>query len=685
MTDPSISNLELSTPDIMRENVERLAELFPSVATEVADAEGNPQKAIDFDALRDLLGDVAEGQRERYQFTWPGKTEAKLEARKPCDKTLRPHPEKSVDWDATQNVYIEGDNLDALKVMRETYAGKVKLIYIDPPYNTGHDFIYDDDFAQTHEEYAAQSGEYDEEGGRLVANSEGNGRFHSDWCSMMYPRLLLARDLLSSDGAIFVSIDDNESANLRKICDEVFGAVCFVGDISWQRTYSIRNDSKGVPREVEHLLCYSKSADWQPYQLPRTADMNSKYSNPDGDKSDWRTDNAFAPNAATHQGMVYAIQHPFTGEFLYPANGSCWRYQQDQMLEIMNGWCPYKLVDIHDEARRAEVCGIDPSQVRPNVKAILLSETLERSKLSARAVYEKGPWPRFFFTKNGIGSIARKTYLSDVGGRLATNFWPFSETGHTDEAKKELQKLFDGSAPFDTPKPVRLMDRILTIASNPDSLVFDFFSGSASMAEAVVHKNAEDGGTRRFVLVQIPEKASGEYATLCDIGEERIRRAGKKIAEEVDVSNRQLKIGEDPKPVPDIGFRVFSIDSSNFLDTYIEPGEQTQASLLSLVDNLKEDRTPEDLLFQVLPAFRIPYSAHVEKMDIASAACFNVNDGQLIACFDTEVSTAVIEKIAQLKPIYAVFRDASFASDSDAANFEELFKTYSPDTVRRVI
>ena len=246
--------------------------------------------------------------------------------------------------------------------------------------------------------------------------------------------------------------------------------------------------------------------------------------------------------------MVYAIQHPFTGEFLYPANGSCWRYQQDQMLEIMNGWCPYKLVDIHDEARRAEVCGIDPSQVRPNVKAILLSETLERSKLSARAVYEKGPWPRFFFTKNGIGSIARKTYLSDVGGRLATNFWPFSETGHTDEAKKELQKLFDGSAPFDTPKPVRLMDRILTSASNPESLVFDFFSGSASMAEAVVHKNAEDGGTRRFILAQIPEKANGEYATLCDIGEERIRRAGKKIVEEVEAANAQLKLGEDPKP-----------------------------------------------------------------------------------------------------------------------------------------
>lgn len=281
--------------------------------------------------------------------------------------------------------------------------------------------------------------------------------------------------------------------------------------------------------------------------------------------------------------------------------------------------------------------------------------------------------------------MRRKKYLDETAGRVPSNLWPFSEVGHTGEASKRLAALFDGSAPFDTPKPVRLMDRILTIASNPDSLVFDFFSGSASMAEAVIRKNAEDGGTRSFVLVQIPEKASGEYTTLCDIGEERIRRAGKKIAEEVDASNRQLKLGEDPKPVPDIGFRVFSIDSSNFLDTYSEPGEQTQVSLLSLVDNLKEDRTPEDLLFQVLPAFRIPYSARVEKMDVAGATCFNVNDGQLIACFDMPVSTDAIEKIAQMKPIYAVFRDASFVSDSDAANFEELFKTYSPDTVRRVI
>jgi len=351
---------------------------------------------------------------------------------------------------------IEADNYHALQLLEYLYAGKVDCIYIDPPYNTGHDFIYDDDFAQTHEEYDSQSGEYDGEGGRLVANPDSNGRFHSDWCSMMYPRLLLARDFLSDDGVIFISIDDNEQVNLRRICDEIFG---------------------------------------------------------------------------------------------------------------------------------------------------------------------------------------------------------------------ESSMVTDGSA-----------------------IICDFFSGSATTAHAVIQQNLEDGGYRKFLLVQLPESCSNDasaqkngFSTICDIGEERIRRAGKKIVEEVEVANAQLKLGEDPKPVPDIGFRVFSIDSSNFLDTYSEPGEQTQASLLSLVDNLKEDRTPEDLLFQVLPAFRIPYSAHVEKMDIASAACFNVNDGQLIACFDTEVSTAAIEKIAQLKPIYAVFRDASFASDSDAANFEELFKTYSPDTVRRVI
>ena len=680
-----VERIKPGTPDGTEENVERLAELFPEVVTEVEDAEGNLERVVDFDALRDLLGDVAEGQRERYQFTWPGKAAAKAEARKPIWKTMRPEPERSVDWDATKNLYIEGDNLDALKLLKETYAGQVKLIYIDPPYNTGHDFVYDDDYRQTHEEYDAESGDFDEDGGRLVANPDSNGRFHSDWCSMIYPRLVLARDMLSADGAIFISIDDNESANLRKICDEVFGAGCFVGDIAWQRTYSIRNDSKGIPTEVEHVLCYSKQVEWQPRHLPRTEAMNSKYSNPDRDKCAWRTDNAFAPGASTHQGMVYAIQHPFTGEYLYPANGSCWRYQQDVMLSYMNGWCPYELKNLHDDVKRAEVCKVDVQGVKKDVMAIVLSKGLKESRAIAADVLNKGPWPRLFFTKNGMGGIARKTYLDDVGGRLPTNFWPFSEVGHTDEAKKELQKLFDGSAPFDTPKPVRLIDRILTIASDGDSLVLDFFSGSATTAEAVIRKNAEDGGERRFVLVQLCEEVSGGWGNLCNVGEERIRRAGKKIAAEVEESNRQLKLGEEPKPVPDIGFRVLRIDSSNMEDTYRTPGETDQMDLLSLADNMKLDRTPEDLLFEVLPKFRIPYSARIERRELGGRECFLVDGNRLVACFDTEVGTETIEEMARLEPDYAVMRDASMRDDATQANFEELFKTYSPDTVRRVI
>lgn len=680
-----MDKIELGTADGATENIERLAALFPQVITEVEDAQGKLEHAVDFDALRDLLGDVAEDARERYQFTWPGKREAKAEARRPIYKTMIPELGKSKDWDTTENLYIEGDNLDALKLLKETYAGKVKLIYIDPPYNTGHDFVYDDDFAKTRGEYDAESGDFDEQGGRLVQNLEGNGRFHSDWCSMMYPRLLLARDLLAADGAIFISIDDNESANLRKICDEVFGAACFVGDIAWQRTYSIRNDSKGIPTETEHLLSYAKQPGWQPGKLPRTAEMNAKYANPDGDKCAWRTDNAYAPGAGTHQGMVYAIQHPFTGELLYPTNGSCWRYQQDVMLEYMNGWCPYELKDIDDADRRASICGTDTSQVKPGVKAIILALPLNEAQTAAQNVLDNGPWPRFFFTKNGMGGIARKTYIDDVGGKLPTNFWPFSECGHTDEAKKELQKLFDGSAPFDTPKPVRLMKRILDIASSENCAVLDFFSGSASMAQAVMEKNAEDGGTRRFILVQIPEKTSGQFSTLTEIGEERIRRAGEKIRDEIDEANKQLELGADPRPYPDLGFRVLRIDSSNMKDSYLTPDETQQQSLFDYADNVKEGRTDFDLLFEVLPKFRIPYSSKIEERILGGKKAFFVDGDRLAACFDANVGVETIEEMAKAKPWIAVMRDASMADDATQANFEELFRTYSPDTIARVI
>ena len=634
-----MEKIQRVTSDITQENIERLTELFPQVATEVKDENGVVRPSVDFDALRELLGDVAEGQRERYQFTWPGKSDAKLEARKPCNKTLRPHPEKSVDWDTTQNVYIEGDNLDALKVMRETYAGKVKLIYIDPPYNTGHDFIYDDDFSQTHEEYDAQSGDYDEEGGRLVANLESNGRFHSDWCSMMYPRVLLARDLLSEDGVIFISIDDNEQVNLRKICDEVFGTSNFIAQLIWERAFSPKNDAKFISNSHDYTLMYTKQVGkFTIGRLPRTTEANARYKNLDNDpRGPWMSsDMTVKPyNSATD----YPITTP-SGRVVEPPAGRCWRLSKNAFFERL-----------HDN--------------------------------------------RIWFGPAGDGVPRIKRFLTDLkfDGLTPQSILFYKEVGHSQEGAKEVVSLFDGKGYFDGPKPTRLLNRIMTLANlEEDAIVVDFFSGSGSTAHALAKFNIEQSKSCHFVLVQLPEETDRAreaykdgYKTICDLGEERIRRVGKKIIEEVEASNKQLKIGEEPKPIPDIGFRVFSIDSSNFRDTYSEPGEQAQADLFSLVDNLKEDRTPEDLLFQVLPAFRIPYSARVEKMDISGSACFNVNDGQLIACFDTPVSTETIEKIAQMKPLYAVFRDASFASDSDAANFEELFKTYSPDTVRRVI
>jgi adenine-specific DNA-methyltransferase len=676
-----MEKIERRTPDLTDELVDRLAELMPDIVTEDLDAEGNVVRSIDFDTLREnLTGSVVDGRRERYQFTWPGKAKARLEARTPTAKTMRPCPEKSVDWDTTQNLYVEGDNLEALKIMRETYAGKVKLIYIDPPYNTGHDFIYDDDFGQSGAEYAASSGDYDAEGGRLVPNPESNGRFHSDWCSMMYPRLLLARDLLSPDGAIFISIDDGEAANLQKVCEEVFGAQCFVGNISWQRTYSPRNDSLGIPVEVEHLMVYSKAPGWNPNRLPRTEDMDGRYDVPDGDPVPWSSGDAAAPGAATHHGMVYAIQHPITGKLLYPSNGRCWTFGQPQMLEIMNEWAPYKLETIDDVERRSEICGCRPEEMERDVKAILLVNPTEETFAEATAVYERGNWPRLYFTSKGRGGIRCKRYLNAVEGKLPTNLWPYSEVGHSDEAKKGLKKLFGGTAPFDTPKPIRLMDRILTIASDKDCIILDFFSGSASMGEAVMRKNAEDGGKRRFILVQLPEEAPGGFETLCDVGEERLRRV------RTDMSSSdggQLSLGHSA--VPDLGFRVLRVGDSVLRDVHADPASTGQATLLDLIDNMEEGATPLDLLFQVLPKFRIPYSCAIEEREVDGRTVLDVNGGQLLACFDEDVSTATIEAIAKARPLYAVFRDASFSDDSAVANLEELFKTFSPDTIRRVI
>ena len=413
--------------------------------------------------------------------------------------------------------------------------------------------------------------------------------------------------------------------------------------------------------------------------------MNAGYGSPDGDSMLWSSGDPAAAGGASHQGMVYGIQHPLTGEIFYPPMGSHWRVGQPGLLDILCQWAPYELKDLHDEEERARVCGISPSDVRPGVKAIVLSVPTEEAAKMAHRRYEEGSWPLMYFTGGGTGGMRRKRYLDESQGRVCDNLWPYSEVGHTDEAKKQLKALFDGSAPFDTPKPIRLMRRILDIASSEDCVVLDFFSGSASMAQAVMEKNAEDGGNRRFVLVQIPEETSGQFSTLTEVGEERIRRAGAKITAEIDKENEQLELGAEPKPYPDLGFRVLRIDSSNFKDTYLTPGQTEQANLFDYVDNVKEGRTDLDLLFEVLPKLGIPYSAKIEERTLAGKKVFFVDDDKLAACFDTNVGADTIEEMAKAKPWYAVIRDSSMADDATHANYEELFRTYGPDTIPQVI
>ena len=377
------------------------------------------------------------------------------------------------------NFLLEGDNLHSLRLLEKTHKGRIDVIYIDPPYNTGNkDFVYDDVFVDKTDLFS-----------------------RSKWLSFMAIRLRLARNLLSDNGAIFISIDDNEEAPLRMLCDEIFGESCFVANISWQRTYSIRNDSKGIPLEVEHILVFGKKENWQPGKLPRTEKMDAAYKNPDGDRCAWMSGSPIASDAKTHQCMVYAIQHPFTGELLYPTVTAHWRYSQEQMLEYMSGWCEYELKDLNDATKRAEICGVSPDEVRTGIKGIVLKKSIEESRKVAQIVYDNGPWPRFYFTNGGKGGVRRKVYADSVGGRISTNYWMYDEVGHTDEAKKELKAVFDGAIPFDTPKPIRLLERIISIASNDNSTILDFFAGSGSTAHAIMKYNSEhDGSNRRFIL-----------------------------------------------------------------------------------------------------------------------------------------------------------------------------------------
>ena len=435
----------------------------------------------------------------------------------------------------SENMIIHGDNLEALKALLPQYEGKVKCIYIDPPYNTGNEgWCYNDNVSDPYIQKWL---------GEVVGKEGEDLTRHDKWLCMMYPRLMLLQKLLADDGVIFISIDDNELYNLKSICDEIFGASCYVSDIAWQRTYSTRNDYKGIVNEVEHILVYSKVPEWNPNKLPRTEEMNARYSNPDNDVCAWKSTDAFAPGASTHQGMVYAIQNPFTGVLLYPSNGRHWSLGQDQMFEIMSQWGEYELREIDDVQKRASICGVSEEQVKSSVKAIMLSDNLENAAQKASAIYNRGQWPLFYFGQDGKGGIRRKTYLNTVGGRIPTNFWPFSETGHTDEAKKEMLAIFDGKATFDTPKPHRLIEFVLKVAGTQDALILDSFAGSGTTAHAVLNMNKADGGHRKFILVEM-----GDYADT--ITAERVKRVimgygeGKNAVEGTGGSFSYYELGE---------------------------------------------------------------------------------------------------------------------------------------------
>lgn len=629
-----MDKIELGTPEGTAENIDKIAELFPQVVTEVENADGKLARAVDFDVLRDLLGDVAEGQRERYQFTWPSKREAKAEARRPIYKTMIPEPGKSKNWDTTENLYIEGDNLDALKILKETYAGKVKLIYIDPPYNTGHDFIYDDDFAKTRGEYDAESGDFDEEGGRLVANTEGNGRFHSDWCSMIYPRLLLARDLLTSDGSILLSIDANEVKNLRAICDEIFGAQCFKNCIAVRR--GIKNvqaqfdDIAALSQGHEYILLYSRNATNRFHKLSLAHD---------GKPGKWDT----FWRGTDRPSMRYELfgETPHSGQ---------WRWEKGRAYTAVSNYNTF-------------------------LKDAAGSMSLDEYYLdNLAATNEK----MNFVRKNEDGTV--QYYVPPSTGKLLSDNWmDLTLSGNETDA-------------FDTEKSVAIIQRIVEWLAPPNSIVLDFFSGSGTTAHAVIEANKNDNGQRRFIMVQLPENCGDNpsaikhgYKTLCDLGEDRINRAGAKIAADIDKGNEQLELGAEPKLYPDLGFRVLRIDSSNFKDFYLTPGEISQESLFDFADNVKEGRSDLDLLFEVLPKLGIPYSAKIEERVLADKKVFFVDGDKLAACFDANVGSDTIEEMAKAKPWYAVIRDSSMADDATHANYEELFRTYSPDTVPQVI
>lgn len=651
-------------------NLEALYQIAPSCFTEEKDEKtGTVKHVVNFKTLRQLLGDDAvEDGEEMYQFTWPGKQAARREAATPITDTLRPVPEDSVDWDSTQNLYIEGDNLRVLKLLQKSYMGKVKMIYIDPPYNTGNDFVYHDDFAVDNEQYVVDKGDRDTEGYRYRKNLDSNGRFHSDWCSMMYSRLLVARSLLTEDGVIFISIDDHEVHNLRKICDEVFGERNFVAEVSWHRNYASANDAKTFSNVLDYIIIYRKEEEFKRNLLPRTEKQNHLYKHDSNDgKGKWRSDNL---SVRTYSAAYdFPIINPNTGVSYIPPKGRSWMTNK----ETIKLWI--------DEGR-------------------------------------------IFFGQKGDGAPQLKRYLSEVqDGVVPITYWSYDECGHNDEARKEIKVLFDGQPPFDSPKPTRLLLQALRIGTSPDSLVLDFFSGSATTAHAVMQLNAEDGGNRRYICVQLAEETPEDsearkagYATIPEIAKERIRRSAKQILSELDIqlkkayqvlydscggaiespnpsgltyfihnatleqrnkfdkAQQSYNVLKEKKEKLDTGFRVFCLSGSNYEDVTKQPGEYDQQMLDLFADNIKADRTDLDLLFGAMLSWGVQLSMPMTTEEVDGCKIYTVDGNSLVACFAKNVTENVVKAMADKQPLRVLFRDSCFGEDKTKINIFELFK-----------
>ena len=640
-----MDKLKMQTTNKADENFRALAAMFPNAVTEIIDENGEVVRAIDKDVLmQEISVKVVEGKEERYQFTWPDKKKAMLAANAPITATLRPVVADSVGRDGTpggfdsENLYIEGDNLEVLKLLQETYLGKIKMIYIDPPYNTGNDFVYEDDFAQSADEYMANSGQYDEVGNRMVTNTESNGRFHTDWLNMIYPRLRLAKDLLAENGVIVVSIDDNEIVNLRRCCDEVFGEHNFINCYVWNCSTAGGIRPKFASKTHEYILVYAKNLENQNMlYAPLSSDAVKMYTQRD-EKGSYRDKDFVFKNKSENFNQRYSIECP-DGETVYPKSGYIYRFVRSKFEEAM-----------HD--------GIVTFKKTTN--GPLITENGEQAH-----------W-----------NIYIRKYLGNAMGAPSTLI-PKEMMSIYNVGTQCVQNLFNGIRVFENVKPINVITYMGKMLSSPDSLILDFFSGSATTAHAVMQLNAEDGGHRKFIMVQLPEKTDEKseaykagYKNICEIGKERIRRAGRKIKEEAGLTA--------PADL-DIGFRCLRLDESNMQQVYYTPDAVAQRDLFSLVDNVKPDRTPEDLLFQVMLDLGVLLSSSIEVKEIAGKKVFNVADGFLLACFDTDATDETVRAIAQMKPCYAVFRDSSMANDSVATNFDEIFKSYSPDTVRKVL